>query len=311
MKVSIIIPHYNSVGKLINLLETINDEKEYIEVIIVDDRSTHDLQLVDDYIKNRSNISLYKNNKETKGAGACRNIGVEKATGNWLLFADADDYFVDKFHCKIEKAVNNHQNMDIIYFSPTSINLDDGSLSNRHIECEQLIKRYVSTSSKEDELKLRCKFLVPWSKLYRTSFIRDNSFLFDEIMVSNDTMFSAKAGIQAKNIIALEETIYVVTKDKGTLTTTKTKENFMIRHRVFLTLNKYCQNELNKKEYKSLDIYSARMLIDGYLLYKIKFVKLIKCLYIYSTAGIRFIPILELPQKILNYLKRQKLEKRF
>lgn len=43
-----------------------------------------------------TNVEIYHNSKK-KGAGTCRNIGLERARGKWLLFADSDDLFLDNF----------------------------------------------------------------------------------------------------------------------------------------------------------------------------------------------------------------------
>lgn len=95
-KISIIIPHYNSTLSLKYLLSTIPDKPE-IQVIVVDDRSTLDNERYDKLIKTvrRENILFLRNTSENKGAGVCRNIGLNYAKGEWILFSDSDDYFIE------------------------------------------------------------------------------------------------------------------------------------------------------------------------------------------------------------------------
>ncbi|NCU28638.1 MAG: glycosyltransferase family 2 protein, partial [Candidatus Moranbacteria bacterium] len=88
---SIIIPHWQNASDLERLLASIPTKKGY-EIIVVDDYSDDNcfkkvVELHESY-----NFTLLKNNGK-KSAGTCRNIGLSHATGKWILFADADDFF--------------------------------------------------------------------------------------------------------------------------------------------------------------------------------------------------------------------------
>ena len=92
-KVSIIIPTFNR-GKLISetIDSVINQNSENWELIIVDDGSTDDtISVIEGYIYNEPKIKLLKRKIEPKGANHCRNIGIEKSTGKYLIFLDSDD----------------------------------------------------------------------------------------------------------------------------------------------------------------------------------------------------------------------------
>ncbi len=94
--------YYNSPDSLEQLLLSIPSLTE-IEVVVVDDKSNKGLKK---YFKIMENIKFkhvifINNNTNKKGAGVCRNIGINIATGSWLLFADADGYFINGFYSKI------------------------------------------------------------------------------------------------------------------------------------------------------------------------------------------------------------------
>ena len=85
---SFIIPHKNSVKLLNRCLDSI-PQREDIEIIVVDDNSD------EKPIVKRTVEVVYLTYKESNGAGKARNIGITKAKGRWLLFADCDDYYVN------------------------------------------------------------------------------------------------------------------------------------------------------------------------------------------------------------------------
>ena len=90
--VSVIIPHYNSPELLHKaiLSAAVNDN---VEVIVVDDKSnlTETQFATLERFCNLYHVHFYRNTTDKKGAGVCRNIGLEHMTGDWLLLLDADD----------------------------------------------------------------------------------------------------------------------------------------------------------------------------------------------------------------------------
>ena len=99
MNLSIIIPHYNSSNFLEKLLLSIPKKKD-IQVIIVDDKSELSHLKVIYELKKIYSFDFFQNNRD-KGAGSCRNIGLEIAIGKWILFADSDDFFVNNFNLQL------------------------------------------------------------------------------------------------------------------------------------------------------------------------------------------------------------------
>lgn len=92
-KISVIIPAYNSERFLSETLDNmLNQSLKDIEVIIVNDGSTDSTKEVIDAYCKKSPIfkSLYQ---ENSGVSAARNNGLSKATGEYVVFLDADDLF--------------------------------------------------------------------------------------------------------------------------------------------------------------------------------------------------------------------------
>ena len=89
---TIIIPHRDCPDLLQRCLDSI-PERENVQVIVVDDNSDPSIVDFDRFPgKGRDNVKIVFT-KEGKGAGYARNVGLEYATGEWIVFSDADDYF--------------------------------------------------------------------------------------------------------------------------------------------------------------------------------------------------------------------------
>ena len=107
-KFSIIIPAYNCTKTLPRLLDSIvAQEVKSMEVIIADDQSTEDLTLVINNYKDKLDIIYCKTTREIHCPGNTRQVGLEKARGEWITFIDNDDLFeLDTFNT-IEKYIED------------------------------------------------------------------------------------------------------------------------------------------------------------------------------------------------------------
>lgn len=253
MNLSIIIPHYNSPGLLKKLLDSI-PKKENIEVIVIDDRSTKKIDKLHQLInnKNYNHITFLKNDKQNKGAGACRNIGLEKAKGKWVLFADADDYFLEGFYDIVSKYFDS--NNDVVFFNPTSIYLDTGEKADRHDAYRERVLNYKNNKDLESEISLRYGYFVPWSKLIKRDFIEENNIRFDEVIASNDVMFSTKVGYYMDEFTISEEIIYCTTRNKGSLTVNESEKVFDARLGVYINRCNFLQENLGDDELKFISL---------------------------------------------------------
>jgi len=189
------------------LLDSIPNINEIEVIIIVEEYNTIKAM----YSKN--NVFFYDNHKKNKGAGTCRNIGLQKAQGKWVLFADADDYFFEGFYEEI--AIFFKEDFDVVFFPPSSINLKDMSVSDRHIKFTTILENY---RENKEETFVRYDIPGPISKLIKRDFIITNNIKFDEVIASNDEMFSVRVGYYMKTFFISTKTIYCITKSKGTLT---------------------------------------------------------------------------------------------
>lgn len=91
--VSIIIPTFNRETLLSETLDSVlNQTYQYWECIVVDDGSSDNTKkIVNKYLVSDKRFIFAERQRKPKGANTCRNIGIEKAKGNYVIFLDSDD----------------------------------------------------------------------------------------------------------------------------------------------------------------------------------------------------------------------------
>ena len=92
-KISIIVPFFNAekfIEKCLNNLLT--QTYENLEIIVVDEDSTDNSENIVKKFEENEKIKYFKLKEKTIGVSNARNYGIEKATGKYFIFVDADDY---------------------------------------------------------------------------------------------------------------------------------------------------------------------------------------------------------------------------
>ncbi|WP_426476872.1 glycosyltransferase family 2 protein [Chryseobacterium sp. CBSDS_008] len=96
MKISVIIPVYNAEKYVSQAVESALQFNEVHEVILIEDQSPDNaLQVCHQLAQKYSKVHVYQHpDKGNHGAGPTRNLGIEKSTGDFIAFLDADDYYL-------------------------------------------------------------------------------------------------------------------------------------------------------------------------------------------------------------------------
>lgn len=217
-KYSIIIPHKNSPTLLERCVLSIPQRND-IEIIIVDDNSDDDLKPK----INRQNTQIIFLSKDlSKGAGRARNIGMSKAKGKWLLFADADDFYEKEFIHILDEYVDS--DLDVVYFNCRSVDTENLLPNNIAKPIHDL--NLMCDGKKNMEDCLRFKVQVPWIKMLNHSYVKRHGFLFEEINNGNDIQFAYLTSYFAKKYIIDHRTVYIYTYNKNSITFKKRSIQF-------------------------------------------------------------------------------------
>lgn len=239
---SIIIPHKNSPSLLQRCINSIPRRND-IQIIIVDDNSDSDKVNFDCFPGiNEKYIEVYFT-KEGKGAGYARNIGLRHAKGKWLLFADADDYYVKNFIFILDQYLTSQH--DIIYFKVTS---DTKGKFNRSFEINKNRELYIQKKISINNIK----YLdwAPWNKMFLREFIEKYQIKFDEIPIGNDAFFSFYSGEKSVNPLVINDEVYCITHNTNSITfSNRTYQKDFYRLTIDLRINNFLRGH-NLKQYQ-------------------------------------------------------------
>lgn len=254
---TVIIPHFKDASRLRRLLLSLPERRD-IQIIVVDDCSPDQKSILK--LKSEFIHMLLLSTTRNSGAGVARNIGLEFVKGRFVLFADSDDEFLPNSFDTFDKKILN--NIDISYFTAYAWQEKTNISSIRADKLNGLCKQFLKDSSEKNLLKLKLEHCVPWAKVYRADFIKNNKIKFDSTFVSNDVYFNVINAVLAKNIMVYEDVVYRVYKSEGSLTSSPTAERLLQRVKVLAkTSNKLY--ELGIKERRSASGYILESVYYG------------------------------------------------
>lgn len=172
-KVSIVVPVYNVekyLSKCLNCL--VNQTLDDFEVIVVNDGSPDNSQsIIDSYAEKYPDI-IKPFIKENGGLSDARNFGVKKACGEYIAFADSDDYMdFDMYELMYQKAVET--SADVVFCAYSNV-IDDTVYKNFYGASMAFFGESVMRSPKI----LRYANSYAWNKIYRKAFWDKHNFEF-------------------------------------------------------------------------------------------------------------------------------------
>ena len=202
IRYSVIIPHYNIPDLLARCLDSI-PVRDDIQVIVVDDHSPGSETYPDRYpVLGRPGLTFIIS-PENKGGGSARNMGLDRAEGQWIVFSDADDTFEEGAFDVMDRYSGS--DADIVYFPAVFDVEGDWNPGKRLDWLNDLLTKYKETG---DDSHLRCFHVVPWSKMIKRDLVERIGARYDEIRYSDDVMFSVKIGIGATRIMVSDDHVY-------------------------------------------------------------------------------------------------------
>lgn len=236
-KYSIIIPHKNTPSLLVRCVASI-PRRDDLQIVIVDDNSDPSMVDFDNFPIKNDDHTVVVFDKSGKGAGRARNIGMENATGEKFIFADADDFFNYCFNEVLDEYKDD--TTDIVFFNASSCDSATYVNTRRNMFRNELFEGYKKAPQLYDYyLRYECGY--PWGKIIRKGLILDNHVQFEEAIVNNDTRFSYTTGHLAQSIKVDQRAIYCLTFSPSSITYTMNDEKYLSRMRTTAELIVFCK----------------------------------------------------------------------
>lgn len=251
MKLSFVIPIFNIEKYLPKCLDSIlSQEFSDYEIICVNDGSTdNSVKILEQYAQDKIVII----NKTNEGQGVARNVGLEKATGDYIWFVDGDDWIEENCLSNIVKELDAKGPDILIFAGKSCYEKFDGAIHKKigAYSIDKLPKKYLSKIFSANDIKSDV-FKFPstaWSKVYKREFLIDNNIKFQNLKVGEDQLFFFHSMILANRISIYKEHCYCYRKNRvGSSMTVKKKKDLTPIY-VFYAI----ENLLKKLE--KLDIY--------------------------------------------------------
>lgn len=230
MKISVVMPVYNVAEYLSKCLDSIICQTlQDIEIICVNDGSTDEsLKILQEYKSRDKRIIII--DKQNENSGVARNAGLAIAQGEYVYFADSDDWIYDEnvFEKIYTKAKDDA--LDILIFGGYSCYQNEGKTSKTKggYSLKSVDKKYFDkVLSAEDIAKDVFKFpSTCWTKLYNRKFLTENNIKFQSIKIGQDQLPFFHSMITAKRIEVINECLYCYRKNRrGSAMTVKKKKN--------------------------------------------------------------------------------------
>ena len=250
--ISVIIAIYNEGPHLKQFLNSIiNQSYKRLEIIIVDDGSTDNSgAIAAEYAQNDKRIVVI--HQTQKGVATARNVGIDIAKGDFIMFADADDTLEPTF-CEKPLKIALEKKVQLVVFGYTKTNVRGKTrviktINPRTITASEAIRTLITL---EDVIH---GFV--WNKLYKRS-------LFDTVRFPMKRNFSDQ-GVnyllfdKAKQIYLYDEVLYHYQRREGSLSFAHYRP-YSIQNRFEIWFDRLA---FIQKKYPELETYQLQQLVN-------------------------------------------------
>lgn len=214
-KISVVIPCYNTAQYLGRCMETIVRQTigiENIEIILVDDASTDDgatLNLIMEYEKRFPDTIIAISLPQNLRQGGARNVGISYASGEYLMFCDADDWLALQA-MQILYHTAKEYDADVVEYCFNNVTEHTGSLTQaeggdgsyfRKMENEEIKRKFLMGSTEDFSLGAI-------NKIYRLSMIQENHIRFAEQLICEEPSFTLPVRLYEKKHVYVDAALY-------------------------------------------------------------------------------------------------------
>ena len=236
--ISVVIPMYNAeefIGECLDslLLQTFQN----FEVVIANDCSTDgSVKIVESYAQKFNGRLKFTSTEKNSGGGGYipRNLGLSLASGEYVIFLDADDFLLGTALETLYNAAKEYD-ADVVYSStyynvvePNDVYLYRDGLGRKMVKDNVEDKTELTV---DDTDKIFSEFLAssegnfraPWSKFVRRDFLLKNEIRFPDIVTGGDCIWCINVYAYAKRFLRLPTPLYFYRRYNSTSITRTTR----------------------------------------------------------------------------------------
>lgn len=208
--VSVVIPVYNGENFIENCVQSVLHQTfSDLQIIVVDDGSADQTASILEQLSHQDS-RLQVIHQENGGVSKARNTGLAAATGEWVLFVDADD-MISADYCEAMVQAASNMAVDVLIARPHQVGEPE------YVKLDEKKKLFEACLS-YDEISFSYNIDAPWGKLFRLSVVRENGIVFpEELTRSEDSYFCMDFYRCAAKIGLLNQFGYIHTEREGSL----------------------------------------------------------------------------------------------
>ena len=251
--ISVIVPIYNVEKYLNKCIESIiNQSYSNLEIILVDDGSKDSSGIMcDSYILKDKRIKVI--HKENGGLSDARNVGLDKAKGEYIVFIDSDDWIDEKM---IEILYN------IVKKNNSDISICDYFLAyNEEIQTQKEDIEVINLSNIEALKKIYDKdlgvcMIVAWNKLYKRNLFKDD-IRYPYGKIHEDEFTTYKLLYKAEKISYTNQKMYYYRQRENSITSSFNKKRLdcleafdeRVKYMKYIVKNEYLYRKTLREYY--------------------------------------------------------------
>ncbi len=256
IKVSIIVPIYNVslyLSKCINSI--IHQSYKNIEVLLIDDGSTdNSLDIARKFSKMDSRVKIY--HKKNGGLASARNYGLSKASGNYIMYVDSDDYIDNNMVELLLKKILK-ENADICEGGIFVHNKD-----NTIVDIHEILNIDKKETRKKELVNKHADGVINiavWNKMYKHESIKN--IKFNTKVFKEDSDYTLRLCLEGLSVTQVPIPLYhYIKRGSGSLTGDKFSPRFF-------NLANWCETMVKNilKEHADYNDITDKLLFNSYI----------------------------------------------
>lgn len=265
-KISVIVPIYNVEKYLNRCVDSIlNQTFEDFELILVNDGSPDNCgNICDEYAQKDNRVKVI--HKKNGGVSSARNVGIDIAQGEYIMFVDSDDWI----QSVMLEQMYVYNNSDLIISGLEFVDINNNILFTNFIDFFQniTIEKFMSTWYVEAEKKLLLS--GPYNKLYKREIIADYNIKFNEnISICEDGLFVTQYLLHCHKISNINKSFYEYIQYEGNSLMGRYNDNAIEANAILYNekinlINSVCPLE-DVKKFEYISISNLRRFINFFI----------------------------------------------